>query len=408
MLCIKFDNHEDETYYHHIKEDMDWDLTKMYPSLDRLVLIQIHVESPMCRAISKHPSIKSIFLYDSEIEEYNLAVFWEACRELECLEMTRISFKGGSMSVPKDAVFNRLRKLAIKSTRKMSPSEQLDLLFHCPKLETLEWDPHGAISTRIMIDHPIQKDRWPQLDELHISRYPQDTVCASVLDGIRGCFGKIVELEMLNSTFGPQASKALCFHSSTLVKLYLDLDSVASSTIRDVMCSCPTLEILWAPAIDAKDIAEGGPWICQQHCELRTQILIKETEYHLHQMIFESLSTLDRLTILDMGGSSDGGSGDGGSGGGGSGDGVLEFRLDWGLGQLARLQELRIVEFHHGTKSEHKQRLEMKDIVWMIDNWKRLKRIGGCLNRSSEVDVQLKEVLRSHGIAASPPSRRRC
>ncbi|KAK3805594.1 MAG: hypothetical protein J3Q66DRAFT_445902 [Benniella sp.] len=258
MLCIKFHNHEDETYYHHFKEDMDWDLTKLYSVLDRLVLTQIHVEPPMCRTISKHPSIRNIFLYDSKIDEYNLAVFWEACRNLECLEMTRISFKGGSMSVPKDAVFNRLRKLAIKSTRKMSPSEQLDLVFHCPKLETLEWDPPGAISTRIMINHPIQKDRWPQLDELHILGYPQDTMCASVLEGIRGCFGKIVELELLNSTFGPQASKAFGFHSSTLVKLYLNLDSVASSTIQDVLCSCPKLEILWARAIDAKDIAEGA------------------------------------------------------------------------------------------------------------------------------------------------------
>ncbi|KAF9348983.1 hypothetical protein BGX34_002128 [Mortierella sp. NVP85] len=385
-LYITF-NYEDETYHHEAREDIHWDLTEMVPLLDHLDVSDANVEPPLCSAISEHPSISHLRLHFTCIKESNLAVFWEACRNLESLEMTEINFKEGSMSVPRDAVFNRMRKLTIEGIERLSPSEQLDLVFHCPKLKTLEWDPVGPIRVGVLINHPIQKDRWPKLDELRIPSYLQDTEMASTLEGIGNCFGKIVELKMSNSTFGPQASRALGFHFSTLVKLDICyFASVNGPGIQDVLCFCSMLEVLWAPSICARDIAEDGSWACQHLRELWTRIRVKETEQDLHQLIFERLSTLVRLATLDMGNSFDNG----------DGYGVLEFRLDCGLRQLACLHELRTVEFYHGPEFERKQRLEVNDIEWMIDNWKRLKRIGGRLSRDPEVEVQLKEVSWNH------------
>jgi hypothetical protein len=85
----------------------------------------------------------------------------------------------------------------------------------------------------------------------------------------------------------------------------------------------------------------------------------------------------------------------------GSGDGVLEFRLDCGLGQLANLRELESIGFHRGIKTEQRQRLEMKDVEWMIENWKKLRTVYGKLSRDPEVETQLKGVLKSNGISTS-------
>jgi len=148
------------------------------------------------------------------------------------------------MSVPKDEVFDRMRELVISGIMTMPPSEQLDLVSHCPKLETFEWDLVGPISARVLIDHLIQKDRGLQVDELRCNpRFPQDRKMASILEGIWSRFGKLADLSLWYGTLGPQALKALGFHFSMLVVLRLDCISVASSTVRDVLCSCPRLEI---------------------------------------------------------------------------------------------------------------------------------------------------------------------
>ncbi|KAK3805593.1 MAG: hypothetical protein J3Q66DRAFT_445901 [Benniella sp.] len=384
-------NSDDEMDYIGNGETIHWDLTEKYPLLDDLTIRSVNVGPSLCRAISEHPSIRRLSLGPAYVEIGNLSTFWEACRNLERLSLTEIDSEDGSMPVPKDAVFNRMLKLTLNGVELLSPPEQLNMALRCPRLETFEWYPLRPIKVRMLINHPMQRDRWPQLDELRIPPEPQDAELASILEGISGCFGKATFFRAWSGTFGPMAFKALCFHLTILVHLRLDYCiSVASSTIRDVLCSCPNLEILYVRTIYARDITEGGPWICQQLCELGICIRFEETEQDLHSLVFERLSTLVRLTTLDMKGSIY----DYNSSGG-----VLEFRLDYGLGQLASLHALRVIRFH--TKIEQAQQLGTKDVEWMIDNWK-LKGIYGHLNRNLEVEAQLKGILNFHGIATSP------
>ncbi|KAF9343712.1 hypothetical protein BGX34_006447, partial [Mortierella sp. NVP85] len=112
-----------------------------------------------------------------------------------------------------------------------------------------------------------------------------------------------------------------------------------------------------------------------------------ETDRDLQPLVFERLSTLVRLTTLDVTWAfSD------------NDEDTLEFRLDCGLGQLASLQALRTLVFDGGFTARSRQQLEMKDVEWMIDNWKRLKGVYGYLNTDPEVDAQLKDRLRDHAI----------
>jgi hypothetical protein len=82
-------------------------------------------------------------------------------------------------------------------------------------------------------------------------------------------------------------------------------------------------------------------------------------------------------------------------------DGVLAFRLDCGLGQLATLRELTGLGFYPGGSTKMMQQLGRDDVEWMTENWPKLKIINGRLNEDIEVEAELEGILTSHGVAGT-------
>ncbi|KAF9347248.1 hypothetical protein BGX34_003287, partial [Mortierella sp. NVP85] len=228
------------------------------------------------------------------------------------------------------------------------------------------------------------RNRWPQLDNLSIPVQASDAEWASLLERIGSDLGNFTYLELNGNTFGSKSLMALDSHFNSLVDLRFYYST--SSVVRDVLCSCPMLEILHARDVFAKDIVEGGPWVCQRLRKLNICFRVREPEQDLQPLVFERLSTLVRLIALDMGSPEYE-----------CNDNVLEFRLSCGLGQLASLKELRAVGFHFESGTE-KQRLGVEEIEWMIDNWKKLKGIYGHLNKDSAVEARLKCLVENRGI----------
>ena len=234
-------------------------------------------------------------------------------------------------------------------------SSRYQWILHCPTLESFTWKA-SPIEVRTLIHHPIQKDCGPPLDNLRIPDVPQDDGWASALEKIGNCLGNFTHLD-LDGTFGPQAFKALGPHFSIAVDLRL---YGFSSAVWDVLCFCPMLEILHASSVFAKDIAEGGPWVCQKLETVMMCFRVTESEQDLQPVVFERLSALVRHRHLDMSYLDET-----------SRDGVLEFRLECGLGKLENLKELRVVEFSYEHNTNLMQRLGRDDIEWMMDNWGR-------------------------------------
>jgi len=237
---------------------IDLDLAENYPSLNHLSLDFVHVEPQLCRALSKHPAIRNLSLDRAEIKSFAVQDFFKACKNLESLSMNNSYVNDESVPVPKDLVFERMRELNLSGDKEWFYSRVLAMTFHCPVLESFLWE-NGPFIIRISINHPIKKHHQPRVTDLKISRYPEDTEWASILGGIWDCLGDITHLRTRGGLLGPQASKALGHHFSALVELAM---SAQSSTIRDVLCSCPKLEILTSLSITARDIAESGPWVC--------------------------------------------------------------------------------------------------------------------------------------------------
>lgn len=93
-----------------------------------------------------------------------------------------------------------------------------------------------------------------------------------------------------------EASRALSIHFSTLVKV--DLGGYWNSyPPLDVLCLCPRLEVLKVLDVVADDIAEQGPWVCQQLRELTYFRFYQDLE----QLVFERLSKLPQLEQLTIG-----------------------------------------------------------------------------------------------------------
>jgi len=75
------------------------------------------------------------------------------------------------------------------------------------------------------------------------------------------------------------------------------------------------------------------------------------------------------------------------------------FDWNYGLGQLASLQELSTVIFSGDVASRnYEPQLGMEEVAWMADNWKKLKKIGGSLNKDVQMEPQLVATIESLGI----------
>ncbi|KAK3805568.1 MAG: hypothetical protein J3Q66DRAFT_422841 [Benniella sp.] len=365
---------------------VDWDLTEKSPVLHSLSLYHLDVDTPLCQKILEHHRLRSLELEQAYIRGNAASKFWEACKRLESLCMRKVTFDGSSMPIHRDTVFERIRNLVLEQGQM-----NWDLMFvpfHCPMLETLEWKaPYFTV--RILIHRPLQMDRWDVIRSLGTTSYSRpesylesgwDSKWAALIEAIGHSFGSITHFKHTHGKFGPQSSKALSFHFNTLVRLDIQGSNPdISSMTRAVLCSCPKLEHLFSGNIFARDIVQDKPWVCQSLRVLRVGFRVGETDQDLQPLIFERLSSLVRLELLDMDLSYSNDC-----------DGVLHFRMDCGLGQLATLKKMTWVSFPYCRYANMMQRLEMEDVEWMMNNWKNLKAIRGTLNyTSSEINKDL-------------------
>ncbi|KAF9357338.1 hypothetical protein BGX34_009421 [Mortierella sp. NVP85] len=305
--------------------------------------------------------------------------FWRACMKLESLKMN-IRFKGGD-GFPRNVVFDRMRKLYMVGDNLLQDAYQSDLILQSPMLESLDWVIDEVSGIKDRFTHRL----WPQPKKVHIrGSCIKDEELAFILNGARSGLEGIEDLELGDCELGTQTLKALNIHFSTLVRLDIYSAKFSVRSIpSDLLCLCPRLEVLKANDVFAKNVAERGPWICQQLRKLRICFRFQVSEQDLHQLVYERLSTLIRLECLiieypiaDRSDCIDG----------------LVIRLDCGLGHLASLQQLTDFNIVRTYNNRFRQP-EREDLVWMVEKWRKLRRIAGHFNTDNV------SVFESHGIA---------
>lgn len=371
-------------------ESISMDLTMTFPHLVKLGLDYVQTGSAFWEALSAHQHIRSMRLWCIRVEFVDTPRFWDVCRKLESLELSRVEIEGEGIS--KDVVFDRLRELVMWDISGLEERGQLDLIVQSPMLESLEWWLGSLMDSELKLtDQPLRNNHWPHLNKLHINCDLQDTDVASILQSVGNGHGNIVDLRL--GYLGEEGSRVLRSHYSALVKVdFASFHSASSSLILEILCCCPRLEILRAKDVLAKVIAEHRPWVCQQLRELEICFRVGDSDRDLQSLIFERLSTLVRLEHLTMNSFLRSN----------IADGVLEFRLEYGLRQLASLQQLTWLVF--GIRSRNAPyfpQLGMDEAAWIVDNWKNLKQMKGRLHSDKAVDIQLRSIFKSHGIDTS-------
>jgi hypothetical protein len=113
-------------------------------------------------------------------------------------------------------------------------------------------------------------------------------------------------------------------------------ECIASPLAQQVMSSCPILESLKAPLVDAHVVAEGKPWVCLRLKFLDLSLCFDplSTATDLQPLVFNRLSKLTRIEVLWL-------SGDGGRT---FGRGLIDLSIEGGLGKLSTLWLLSTVK----------------------------------------------------------------
>ncbi|KAF9346075.1 hypothetical protein BGX34_004204, partial [Mortierella sp. NVP85] len=273
-----------------------FNLTEMFPLLVDLHIRESYVAASTWSTLSAHPHIARLRLCGITIGRD----FWKACTQLEMLTLIGVTING----VIPTSVFDRLHTLDIhhvmNSDGDVDGDDQLDLIRRFSNLETLNWQADRSDSDEVL-DLYGTKGSWPSLRSLSISHELKDTDMASILEGIGKGHGCLINLKLSDCSFGKQASRALNPHFTTLVTIDLNFwCQYASTAIRDILCSCPRLEVLRVKSVLARDVVTDRPWICQRLRELRICFLFRGSEKDLQQKVFGHLSTLIRLEHLKM------------------------------------------------------------------------------------------------------------
>ncbi|KAI1314552.1 hypothetical protein EDD11_001981 [Mortierella claussenii] len=297
-------------------------------------------------------------------------------------------------------LFPKIKDLRIAMERRMMALEQLDWIRRCPSLKGLRWSIARKMGKMALGEFSVlvNAHTWPDLQDLDIANASAtEQQWSTIIRGMKQVRKWIVP----QTSWKPLVLAAFRPHFAGLQKLDISLHGMKFTLyLPELLGACPQLEYLCAHRVSACDIVNGPPWACNaslKHLELHfdiPQYMTTEEIRNVEQEVFGRLSRLKNLRVLDVG----------------SKDvwyivterGILDFRLDFrlergGLTQLKTLTKLRQL----GVGYLGSQRMGEQEVRWMLEHWKDLEIVDGCLNRDIEVAYQLRVMLEAANVIVS-------
>ncbi|KAF9199259.1 hypothetical protein BGZ49_010653 [Haplosporangium sp. Z 27] len=342
--------------------------------------------SPIQR-LAEATNLRFLSLEKCMIRGRHSRIFWTTCERLESLRLddVRLDIPRSPLNHRMDIEtteynFTRMRDLRLRSIQCVLPTRLLNRLIRlCSNIQVLYWNIHNHDrETLSEFCDLYAASAWPELDWIVIERSLADDSLSRILQAAKKPFRR---LDFSFSNIQPSTFQLLRErHFSTIRKISLMNHSRHKRRWAiDVLTSCPLLEIFKVDDVTAQEISESGPWICKGLKKLVAFIdmgfkdnannrrLTPEELEQCHE-VYSRLAWLKELQVLDMLNSYIGAN-------------IaareqmrtlvpLPVRLKAGLGQLAGLIKIKDICFWNGRQAIHK-----KELVWMIDHWKRFKSI---------------------------------
>lgn len=190
--------------------------------------------------------------------------FWILCSKLEQLDIHDIPCQG-SLS---NWTFRRLKELRILASTSDDIPLVLEFMRWRPKPTSLDWCGKNAVSFTTEFIQLLNARTWPLL---HSFDSRDHTMTSNDVLGIAQGMQQIVSFGFSVYKLQPELFLvALRPHFNSRKKLAVDIFvEMPDRFIPEILSSCPMLEIMEAPTVNAKDIVEGKPWVCLNLRELR-------------------------------------------------------------------------------------------------------------------------------------------
>ncbi|KAF9985485.1 hypothetical protein BGZ65_010713 [Modicella reniformis] len=181
---------------------------------------------------------------------------------------------------------------------------------------------------------------WPNLERVSSMAYTMSTKNLNrMIKGMRRITA--LDFDCLES-FQSSSMKRLQPHFPHLKELILSIaPGLTSSMIRQVLTTCPLLEVLAVGMIDAAEVVRGKSWVCLRMKKFTACFRFEPLTFHRVQLlVFDQLSSLTQMEELNLDGTLE--------------DSPINFpefhetfdlRLSYGLDKLSTLRSLRYFAF---------------------------------------------------------------
>ncbi|KAK3823249.1 MAG: hypothetical protein J3Q66DRAFT_331246 [Benniella sp.] len=324
-------------------------------------------------------NLRTLAMSSREIFGTNLDKFWPFCTRLERLDITMWN----RIDIPlPPGEYPNLKHLSVYGSDAVVPFF-MGFLQKCPHLTSIGWRAAPSQEARFVsgLSELLEANALPNLECLMTgTKEISNEVFTRLIQSLP------LRINTLSIGF---SRSALDLDFETLFRPHFsnlrDLEVLANEDIKSpfaqlVMSSCPLLEKLTAPHVDALVVTEGGPWVCSRLKVLNLTFCFDppKTVSHLQPLVFDRLSKLTRLEELRMLGPRKqyniGG--------------TVELTIEYGLHKLSTLRLLRSI-----THRPMVERMDEAEVDWILEHWKSLILFHGLLS-----DGTLVRRLERHGI----------
>ncbi|KAF9924348.1 hypothetical protein BGZ65_008385, partial [Modicella reniformis] len=237
----------------------------------------------------------------------------------------------------------------------------------CPNLTSFWVDGPDNLDLISSFSELVAARTWTHLHSISIESYK---ITSDTLSEIIGSMQQITALDISHEHdfFASNIMELLRPHFSSIRILHLRSNiGMISPMAQEILSSCPLLERLTAPPIDASVVEVGKPWVCTRLQELRLMFVYKEVTYkvptlpRLQPLVFDQMAKLVRLEEWYTGYPS---------------RKIPHQRLDLtlrnGLSKLSTLRSLRSIDLDNT-----KQEIGQQEIDWILQHWTDLETING-------------------------------
>ncbi|KAF9155349.1 hypothetical protein BG015_010195 [Linnemannia schmuckeri] len=377
--------------------------------------------------------LRTLTLTRSTVSESQAQPFYQLLQQLHSITLSSTNIH----SFPSDPIhFPNIDSLALLAVD-MDPKQQFKLVASCPNLATFSWKARAR--TPITTDALALPTTCPRLTALDLSRCESsDSIMAQIMQKSP----HLTFLDASRSSFGPACFKILVRNQSRALQ-HLDVRTcwdVTPEMIHAIMVYCQRLVSFQASDIPARVLIQEPQIQCLQLEILTLNLTEIAQDKTIQFRVYEQLARLTRLKILTFGpaaensriGAGSGiaagggvtprtwmglgmgmgmgagmgaatGAGAAGNGGGGGGGAAaagarrlqhaidsMDFRLKYGLAQLATLKQLEEFRFEGLVLCK----MDVDEIQWIANAWKSLRMVRGVLHKEKRRRARLESKLR--------------